>query len=217
LEELPEIVPIFPLPNVVLFPHVELPLHIFEPRYRDMVRDAMASHRLIGMTLLRGEWRKNYNASPDVYRLGCVGRIEQFTLLPDGRSNLILRGLRKFVIVSEVGDQSYRQARVTWAAESGRHEITPALDARLRSGVKRLLSRGAREVTTDIWERLPSEIVKLVNTLAFALDLSEIDKLALLECDDVQSRAERLVEAIEFRLAERVLGRGERRDDEPRH
>ncbi|HYC21062.1 MAG TPA: LON peptidase substrate-binding domain-containing protein [Candidatus Bathyarchaeia archaeon] len=217
MEELPEIVPIFPLPNVVLFPHVALPLHIFEPRYREMVRDAMAGNRLIGMTLLRGEWRKDYNASPQVYSLGCVGRIDEFVLLPDGRSNLVLRGLRKFEIIAEVGDRSYRQARVSWAAESDREEITPALDTRLRAGVKRLLSRGAREMETDLWERLPAEIVKLVNTLAFALDLSEIDKLALLECGDVQSRAERLVEAIEFRLAERRLGRSERRDDEPRH
>jgi hypothetical protein len=217
LNELPDIVPIFPLPNVVLFPHVDLPLHIFEPRYREMVADALAGDRLIGMALLRGGWRKDYLGSPEIYRLGCVGRIETVSALPDGRSNLVLHGLRCFEVIAELDGRSYRQARVEWRPEVPRCEVPSTVTSRLRSGVKQLLSNGPRELPPDLWERLPAQDEKLVNTLAFALDLTEIDKLALLECGDVASRAERLVEVIEFRLAERLMGRSERSDDEPRH
>src|SRR5690349_7326414 len=68
--DLPSFIPIFPLPNVVLFPEVPLPLHIFEPRYRQMVRDALAGSGIIGMTLLRGDWEDEYHAAPEVYRVG---------------------------------------------------------------------------------------------------------------------------------------------------
>jgi Lon protease-like protein len=72
---LPPIIPIFPLPNVVLFPSVFLPLHIFEPRYRAMVRDALGGDRIIGMALLRPGWDAHYEGSPAVYEVGCAGLI----------------------------------------------------------------------------------------------------------------------------------------------
>jgi Lon protease-like protein len=218
VEQLPDIVPIFPLPNVVFFPHVDLPLHIFEPRYREMVRDAMATDRLIGMTLLRGDWRKDYHGSPDVYPVGCVGRIESFALLPDGRSNLILHGLRRFEIVEEVGSASYRRARVRWCSDGAvEGAVAAATNARLKASVTRLLSRVENAVPDDLWQRLPDETEKLVNALAFALEFSTMEKLALLECADIPSRAERLLEIIEFRLAEyRPASRGGR-DEERWH
>ena len=75
MSELPDIIPVFPLPNVVLFPRVQLPLHIFEPRYRAMVRDVMeADPPLIGMALLRGDWQEQYEGNPQVFPVGCVGR-----------------------------------------------------------------------------------------------------------------------------------------------
>ena len=215
---LPDLVRIFPLPNVVLFPHVELPLHIFEPRYREMVDDAMAGDRRIGMVLLRGDWKRDYHGAPDVFTLGCVGRIETFTPLPDGRSNLLLRGERRFIIQEEVAGRAYRQARVEWLADddAAARELGDA-NARLKTSVSRLLSRRERELPPDVWERLPRDTGLLVNTLASVLDLAAIEKLALLECGEVALRAERLLEILEFHLADSGALASGTRDEEPRH
>ncbi len=115
----PTTLPLFPLPNVVLFPNVFLPLHIFEPRYRDMVADALEGDRMIGMVLLRPGWEGNYEGRPPVYPIGCSGLITHHERLPDGRYNIVLRGVEKFRIVEEIDDEtmrgrssSYRVARV---------------------------------------------------------------------------------------------------------
>src|SRR3954467_2445985 len=96
-----DLLPLFPLPNVVLFPGVFLPLHIFEPRYREMVADALAADRLIGMALLRDGWESDYEGHPPVFSVGCSGLITHCEKLQDGRFNLILRGLDRFRIVDE--------------------------------------------------------------------------------------------------------------------
>src|SRR5688572_12253917 len=107
-----DLLPIFPLPNVVLFPNVFLPLHIFEARYREMVADALASDRLIGMTLLRPGWERDYEGRPPVYAIGCSGVITHVERLPDGRYNLVLRGLERFRIVEEDSAKAYRRAAI---------------------------------------------------------------------------------------------------------
>jgi Lon protease-like protein len=208
-----EIVRLFPLPNVVLFPHVELPLHVFERRYRELVRDALSDDRMIGMALLRGNWRRDYEGRPELFRLGCVGAIENFAALPDGRSNLILRGISRFEIVEEIEDGAtlYRRARVRWLGDVAGdvEDLTPGIRAR----VDRLLERRGTARPPDLWERLPREGEKLVNALAFALDLPVVEKLALLECDQIRARAERLVQLIEFQLAAPLTGSPQGADD----
>ena len=108
LSDLPDVIPVFPLPNVVLFPDVKLPLHIFEQRYRDMVQDASGNTpSLIGMVLLRGDsWKDQYEGNPEVYPIGCVGEIDGMVPMPDGRSNIILKGVREFEIQDEILTQS---------------------------------------------------------------------------------------------------------------
>lgn len=209
--------PIFPLAGAILFPGLQLPLHIFEPRYRDMVRDAMAGDRLIGMVLLRGDWKKNYHGNPEVFPVGCVGRIERFVLLPDGRSNLVLHGLRRFKVIEEIGGRTYRLARVEWCPEVPDPSDAEAPVPRLKSTVSRLFARRERELPGDIWDRLPSDSEELVNTLASGLDLEPIEKLALLECDRICERTERLLEILEFHLAGSAVQGATPRDDEPRH
>jgi uncharacterized protein len=86
-----DLLPLFPLPNVVLFPNVFLPLHIFEPRYREMVADALASDRMIGMVLLRPGWERNYEGRPPVYPIGCSGVMTHAERLRDGRYDIVLR------------------------------------------------------------------------------------------------------------------------------
>jgi Lon protease-like protein len=105
---LPLSIPIFPLPNVVLFPSVFLPLHIFEPRYREMLSDALRGDRIIGMVLLKGG-RDDIEEPPPVYPIGCAGLVSHAETLPDGRSNIILRGLQRFRIVEEATDLAYRR------------------------------------------------------------------------------------------------------------
>ena len=91
---LPATIPLFPLPNVVLFPNVYLPLHIFEPRYRQMMDRALSGERVIGMVLLKPGYEHDYERTPPVYQVGCAGSITQFERLPDGRFNLVLKGIK---------------------------------------------------------------------------------------------------------------------------
>src|SRR5687768_9957782 len=109
---LPPIIPIFPLPNAVLFPNVFLPLHIFEPRYRAMVADALTGDRIIGMVLLRPGYESNYDGRPPIYPIGCAGVITHAEPLGDGRYNIVLRGLEKFRVTGEDASKPYRLAQV---------------------------------------------------------------------------------------------------------
>src|SRR5438067_12010308 len=108
-----DLLPLFPLPNVVLFPNVFLPLHIFEPRYRQMVADALDTDRMIGMVLLRPGWDRDYEGNPPVYPIGCSGVITHVERQADGCYNIVLRGVERFRIVEEDRSRSYRRAIVT--------------------------------------------------------------------------------------------------------
>ena len=149
---LPPTIPIFPLPNVVLFPHVFLPLHIFEPRYRAMVADALEGDRLIGMVLLRPGWEGRYDGRPPVYPIGCAGVITHHDRLPDGRYNIVLRGLQKFRITGEDEGRLYRVARIEGQHETlaeGEREEIGAADVgeavgQLEEAVGGRAARGAR-------------------------------------------------------------------------
>src|SRR5687768_14710148 len=114
-----DLLPIFPLPNVVLFPNVFLPLHIFEPRYRQMVGDALAGERMIGMVLLQPGANADEGA-PAVYDVGCAGLITHVERLADGRYNIVLRGLERFRVVGEEQPSSnilYRRALIAPLAD----------------------------------------------------------------------------------------------------
>lgn len=96
-----DLVPLFPLPNVVLFPDVPLTLHVFEPRYRELVKDALASQRRIGMALLKPGYESDYQGRPPIYPLGCLGTIASEERLEDGRYNIVLHGRTRFRVVEE--------------------------------------------------------------------------------------------------------------------
>ena len=98
---LPPQIPVFPLPGVVLFPNVFLPLHIFEPRYRAMVTDALAGDRIIGMVLLQPGFEAQYEDRPPIFPIGCAGVITHSEALADGRFNIVLRGIEKFRVTGE--------------------------------------------------------------------------------------------------------------------
>ncbi|MEX1128190.1 MAG: LON peptidase substrate-binding domain-containing protein, partial [Vicinamibacterales bacterium] len=190
---LPPTIPVFPLPNVVLFPQVFLPLHVFEPRYRDMVADALAGDRLIGMVLLRPGWETDYEGRPPVYPIGCAGLISNHERLPDGRYNIVLRGIEKFRIVEETRDRTYRVARI-----EGLHE--PLVDAErdeIRAARRRLEALlvpqpQGRGTEAKVPPAMADE--DLVNALAQYMELEPLEKQALLERDGLLARCRSLIE-----------------------
>lgn len=109
---LPATVPLFPLPNVVLFPRAVLPLHIFEDRYKRMTTDVLQSHRQIAMALLKPGWEKDYYGRPQIERVVCVGTILSHERLADGCYNFLLQGHTRAVVHREVGQYSYRLAEL---------------------------------------------------------------------------------------------------------
>ena len=200
MADLPSIIPIFPLPNVILFPQVILPLHIFEPRYRRMVQDAQAREpALIGMTLLRGNWQEQYEGAPDIFPVGCVGEMVRVNSLPDGRFNILLQGLREFQIVEENITKSYREAKVEW-----RPPVRESLAAEARMELRQLLERYLRN-NEKVQQFLTDQSIEdefLVNFFAFHLDFMPIEKQGLLEAATLSERAERLRDMLDFKLSE---------------
>jgi len=107
-----DVTPLFPLPDVVFFPKTLLPLHVYEPRYRALASDALEQDRAICTALLKPGWESDYYGSPEVYPVGCVGKIVQHQKLPDGRFNIMLDGIAKVRIESSVRLEPYRLVRV---------------------------------------------------------------------------------------------------------
>ena len=196
---LPPTIPIFPLPNVVLFPNVFLPLHIFEPRYQEMVSEALAGDRIIGMVLLRPGWESDYEGRPPVYAIGCAGLITFSEQHADGRYNIVLRGLEKFRITGEDHSRSYRLAQVQSLAE----EITPEDRGIVRSERRRLEALlvpqpEGRGVDPKVPPSMSDE--DLVNALAQYLDLEPVEKQALLERDGLVARCRSLIDLLEMKV-----------------
>ncbi|MBA2305577.1 MAG: LON peptidase substrate-binding domain-containing protein [Acidobacteria bacterium] len=196
---LPSTIPIFPLPNVVLFPNVFLPLHIFEPRYRMMVADALTGDRMIGMVLLRPGGEGEYGGRPAVYPIGCAGVITHHDQMPDGRYHIVLRGLEKFRILGEDATRAYRLATVENLheplAEHERDEIRSARHRLERLLVPQPEGRGA---DSSLPPAMNDE--DLVNTLAQYMELEPLEKQALLEREGLLARCRSLIELLEMKM-----------------
>jgi Lon protease-like protein len=196
---LPSEIPIFPLPNVVLFPSALLPLHIFEPRYRAMVADALESERLIGMVMLRPGWEPHYDRAPEVYPIGCAGFITHADRLPDGRYNIMLRGMEKFRILDERpardGVERYRIAQIE-SIKEGKTTVTAASRA-ARQRLEKLLARKLHKTDHDF---IPKDVPDADLVHAIAQHLEPLEKQALLECNSLLERCEALVELLEMRM-----------------
>jgi uncharacterized protein len=196
---LPPTIPIFPLPNVVLFPQVFLPLHIFEPRYREMVADALAGDRIVGMVLLRPGWEGDYEGRPPVYPIGCAGLITNAERLSDGRYNIVLRGLAKFRVVNEDASRAYRVAAIETVLEPPRDGDREELrTARQRLESLLVPQPSGRGVDPKMPPSMADE--DLVNALAQYLDLEPLEKQALLERDTLLARCRSLIELLEIKV-----------------
>ncbi|MEZ5283242.1 MAG: LON peptidase substrate-binding domain-containing protein [Vicinamibacterales bacterium] len=198
---LPPLLPLFPLPDTVLFPGVFLPLHIFEPRYKQMVTRALEGDRIIGMALLVPGHEERYEGRPPVFPVGCAGLVTHVERQNDGRFNLILRGLDKFRITEEepaTDGVLYRIAHVTPIEEDLPADLRPRL-AQARGRLETLL---APSLQGESGSRLPRDMADpdLVNALSQYLDLEPVEKQALLERDGVLARCQTLIELVEMKL-----------------
>ncbi len=197
--DLPDVIPVFPLPGALLLPRSNLPLQLFEPRYLAMLEDVLKTpERLIGMIQPSGS-----DTADKLYSIGCVGRVTQFAETRDGRYMITLTGVSRYRFQEEVnGFMPYRRARVTWEEfdrDLGEAEEDRDFD---RAAFMRLLERyfSARELDTD-WDALEkAEDELLINSLSILLGFKPEDKQALLEAPTLSTRRETLVTLIEFAL-----------------
>lgn len=198
--DLPDTISVFPLPGALLLPRSRLPLHIFEPRYLQMLNDALKTpQRLIGMV----QPNPSSGCSDKLHKIGCAGRVTQFSETEDGRYMITLSGVSRFRIKSEIeGFTPYRRCQVCWNGfdrDMGRSEADDRFDrARFLDLLHRFFS--ARDLSTD-WETLKdADDELLVNSLSMLLDFDPEEKQALLEAPCLATRRETLVTLIEFSL-----------------
>ena len=203
LADLPETIPVFPLPGALLLPRARLPLNIFEPRYLAMLEDTLkTSHRLIGMIqpVLAAEER---GGTPRLHRIGCAGRVTAFQETEDGRYLITLSGVARFRLGDlEEGFTPYLRARVGWGdfeRDLGRAEVDPGFD---RAGFLDVLARffEAAQLSSD-WESLKeADAELLVNSLSILCPFDPEEKQALLEAPTLANRRETLLTLMEFAL-----------------
>lgn len=206
------LLPLFPLPNVVLFPGALLPLHIFEPRYRAMVADALAGDRRIGMVLLRPGWDRDYEGRPPVHDIGCSGVVVHATRLVDGRYNIVLQGLERFRVLGEDHDRPYRRATVLplpdESADDAKRSAVGDLRRRLASIIGAPLDASGEGDTAQAEQLAALPDADFIHTVCQHLDLDPIEKQALLERDSLLQRAGALIELVHMRRMAASLPRG---------
>lgn len=184
-------VPVFPLPDVVLFPGTVAPLHVLELRYRTMVRDALSLERVIALALMRGAREHEPLATPEIHEIGCLASFDEVEWLPNDCYNLRVRGVQRVRFVRSVREYPYRSARLEPLPEAPHSENDPLVLSEKATVVARLVALG---VTPDAMKEavqaaLPFAAV--VNTLCMALNVPCEEKLALLAMDSVIERGHR--------------------------
>ena len=199
------IIPLFPLPSTVFYPGTPLPLHIFEPRYRQMTFDALEGERKIGMVLLKPDWEASYFGRPKIFSIGCVGSIEKEIRHPDGKYNFTLVGLRRFRILKEVDGKPYRRAEVDLLEEQNEQGIGEEPNAtrdglveRYREFISLIPENSSLKQEPD-WN-LGDQLSQFVDRFAYRLDLSLEQKQTFLEEQDVIHRAEFLHSFLKMKI-----------------
>lgn len=200
LDNFSGIVPLFPLSSVVFFPNTLLPLHIFEPRYREMIHDSIETEKIIGMALLKPGWETDYYGNPDVYKVIGMGRIVSSEELDDGKINIVLYGLKRAKIIEVVNEVPYRQARVTIMeneyGESGDNFRTIIED--LVNKWNLYLDDKQKAHKINVNTKLPLE--NLTDALGSLIFPNVFDKQLLLEETNVEKRAQIIINDLQSRL-----------------
>jgi uncharacterized protein len=210
------LLPLFPLPNIVFFPHTRLPLHVFEPRYRQMVQDALEADERFGIVLLRPGWETEYFGAPPVYEYGTVGTIEQAVPLEDGRYNIVVRGDVRFRIVEEISRVPYRTARVVAEPDA----VPAASESHAQREWLADISRQYLQYLPDqaaVPEIETVSLDALTNALIMSLNLDMEEKQRLLEQRDVLARAETIGTELSSRMESLRFLAPYRRTGDPSH
>ena len=194
---------IFPLGGALLFPRMQLPLHIFEPRYRALVSDAMARDRRIGMIQPRGD-----GDPPPLFDIGCVGRIAHVEALDDGRYNIVLEGLAKFRLLGELAVATpFRQIEAELEKDEPAEPLPMIRRAALEEESRRYAEAQGYAVDWNAVSRLDDE--SLVNGIAQIAPFDIAAKQALLETATIEERADLVIQLMQF------FGRHSGDEDEP--
>ena len=198
---------LFPLPNLVLFPHVMQPLHVFEPRYRDLLEDALAGDGLIAMAALAPGWKRDHEGRPALYPIACLGRITTHCRLRDGTYNVLLLGLRRVRLLCELStSRRFREAEAELC-----DDVCPAHS----SAKRKVLRQQLREAVLHVLPTLPEAeeqldqllgndmpLGTLTDVIGYILDIDTGHKLSLLAEVDVLRRAELLLRHLSDAAAE---------------
>ncbi len=193
-------VPLFPLSTVVFFPNTLLPLHIFEPRYKQMINDTMSGEKIIAMALFKPGWEKDYYGNPDVYTVTGIGRIVSSETIDDGKYNIVLYGLKRARITNIVKEKPYRLAEVELVEnEFGTtDDIYRQKIADLVTRWNFLLDDNEKSHRIDVNTSLPLE--NLTDALATLVISNVFDKQRYMEEPRVESRAKMLIAFLQTRL-----------------
>lgn len=197
------VIPVFPLPNLVFFPKTLLPLHIFEPRYKEMLRYALATGKLIGMVLLRPGWEPKYYGNPEAYEIGCLGRIQHVEEADDQRSNILLLGISKFRIITYQQMEPFRIAEAMLVDDEPVDEQSvEILEAKrqLLEGHSKLIARLPGNESLDLSGLTNLSYEAVVNNLTMSVALEVTIKQKLLEQNQLIERGRSLAKQIELLL-----------------
>ena len=206
---LPEVLPIFPLTGVMLLPGTVLPLHIFEPRYRAMVEDALETDRIFGMIQPfapqddnRGPQQGADNLSPDLYKVGCAGYIEKWEKLPDGRFFLQLKGVNRFRFTEELELQrGYRRVKAHYQefSDGGAEQNWHCDRAEVLAALASYGKAHGLQVRPEQAEKFSD--LELINLLGVSLPFHPAEKQALLEAPDLKDREQMLINLLQLGAA----------------
>ena len=184
---------IFPLPGAILLPGMQLPLHIFEPRYRALIGDALARDRLVGMVQPKGG-----GPQPALFDVGCLGRIEDVEALEDGRYNIVLEGLQRFTIVRELdASTAFRQVEAElWDEKESGDLLSLGERAALEQEARRFAD--AQGYVVDWNSVVELDDYSLVNIIAQIAPFDVAAKQALLESQGLAARSELIIQLMQF-------------------
>ncbi|HEY0155717.1 MAG TPA: LON peptidase substrate-binding domain-containing protein [Thermoanaerobaculia bacterium] len=210
------LLPLFPLPNIVFFPHTRLPLHVFEPRYRQMIKDVLEGDQRFGIVLLRAGWEADYFGAPPVHGIGTLGTVEQAVPLEDGRYNIVVRGDVRVRILDEVSRVPYRTARVVADPEKPRDPKEAYAQREWLADVSRQYLHYLPDQTA-VPEIETVNLDALTNALIMSLNLDNEEKQKLLELNDVIARAEEIGNELTGRIESLRFLSGYRRGGDPSH
>ena len=186
--------PLFPLPNVVLFPDVFLPLHIFEERYRMMVQDALSENQTIGVVLIR-KAESHMSKTSAVYEVGCSGFISHCERMTNGCFNIVLRGQERFRILKEDHSKPYRRAMVKYLTES---LSSAEILRQKRERLEQLLTTRLTTTESVTWMASQMADTDFINALSQYLELEPAEKQALLERPGLKERCQSLIDLLEI-------------------